>query len=58
MVFALVTTTQRLQPYFQSHEIIVRSNYVIYKIFGETEFSRANGRMVSRIIQVPYSVQS
>ena len=46
---ALIHASRRLQPYFQSHEIIVRTDYPISKVLRKFELA---GRMIGWSVEL------
>jgi len=49
VALALVLTARRMRPYFQNHEIRVRTNYPIYKIFSKPDLA---GRMIGWSVEL------
>ena len=49
VALALVLTARRMRPYFQNHEITVRTNYPIYKILSKPGLA---GRMIGWSVEL------
>jgi len=49
VALALVLTARRMRPYFQNHEITVRTNYPIYKILSKPDLA---GRMIGWSVEL------
>lgn len=49
LALAVVTTARKLRPYFQSHKIVVKSNYPIRQVLGKPDLA---GRMVAWSIEL------
>jgi len=49
VALALVLTARRMRPYFQNHEIRVRTNYPIYKILSKPDLA---GRMIGWSVEL------
>ena len=49
MAVELITSTQRLWPYFQSHQVVVKTNYPIKQILQKLE---PVGRMVAWSVEL------
>lgn len=55
LALAVVTTARKLRPYFQSHKIVVKSDYPIKQVLGKPDLA---GRMVAWSIELSeYDVQ-
>jgi hypothetical protein len=55
VALAVVTTARKLCPYFQSHKIVVKSDYPIRQVLGKPDLA---GRMVAWSIELSkYDVQ-
>jgi hypothetical protein len=55
LVIAIVTTVRKLRPYFQSHKIVIKSNYPIKQVLRKPDLAR---RMVAWSIELSeYDVQ-
>ena len=49
VALALVLTARRMRPYFQNHEIRVKTNYPIYKILSKPDLA---GRMIGWLVEL------
>nr|KYP65791.1 hypothetical protein KK1_012057 [Cajanus cajan] len=49
LALALVTAARRLRPYFQSHQVIVKTDYPIKKILRKPELA---GRMIAWLVEL------
>ncbi|XP_020232081.1 uncharacterized protein LOC109812505 [Cajanus cajan] len=49
LVLALVTTARRLRPYFQSHQVIVKTDYQIKQILRKSELA---GRIIAWSVEL------
>ena len=49
VVLALITSTQQLRPYFQSHQVLVKINYPIKKVLRKPELA---GRIVAWFVEL------
>ena len=49
VALALVLTARRMRPYFQNHEVTVRTNYPIYKILSKPDLA---GRMIGWSVEL------
>jgi ribonuclease HI len=55
LALAVVTTARKLRPYFQSHKIVVKSDYPIRQVLGKPDLA---GRMVAWSVELSeYDVQ-
>jgi len=54
VVLALVHASRRLRQYFQSHEIVLRTDFPINKILQKTRVGRKNDRLVSRVVRIQH----
>jgi len=45
----LISSTRRLRPYFQSHQVVVKTNYPIKQVLQKPELA---GRMVAWSIEL------
>jgi ribonuclease HI len=55
LALAVVTTARKLRPYFQSHKIVVKSDYPIKQVLGKPDLAR---RMVAWSIELSeYDIQ-
>jgi len=44
VTLALITSAQQLKPYFQSHQVVDKMNYLIKQVLGKAKLAR---RMVA-----------
>nr|KYP31477.1 hypothetical protein KK1_048196 [Cajanus cajan] len=49
LALALVTAVRRLRPYFQSHQVVVKTDYPIRKILRKPELA---GRMIAWSVEL------
>nr|KYP34257.1 hypothetical protein KK1_044815 [Cajanus cajan] len=49
LTLALVTAAQHLRPYFQSHQVVVKTNYPIKQILQKPELA---GRMITWSVEL------
>lgn len=55
LALAVVVTARKLRPYFQSHRIVVKTDYPIRQVLGKPDLA---GRMVARSIELSeYDIQ-
>lgn len=52
VALAVLTTTRRLQPYFQSHQVVMRTNQSVAKILKKLDLA---GRMISWSVESVYA---
>ena len=49
VVLALITSAQRLRPYFQSHQVVVKTNYPIKQVLRKPELV---GKMIAWSVEL------
>jgi len=49
LALAIITTARKLRPYFQSHKIIVKTNYPVKQVLSKSDLAR---RMVSWSVEL------
>jgi len=49
LALAIITTARKLRPYFQSHKIIVNTNYPVKQVLSKPNLAR---RMVSWLVEL------
>ena len=55
LALAIITTARKLHPYFQSHKIIVKTNYAVKQVLSKPDLA---GRMVSWSVELSeYDIQ-
>jgi len=49
LALTIITTARKLHPYFQSHKIIVKTNYAVKQVLSKPNLA---GRMVSWSVEL------